>query len=385
MNPTWRIVFVDDEQAMLDSLRNVLRKERSRWTMTFHSSAKVALETMTAEVPDVVVSDMRMPGMDGAEFLTEVKRRFPGTARLVLSGHAERAAIVRALPVAHQFLDKPCDTTALRTAVERTCRLQRLLGGEEVRKVVGAITTLPTVPSLYQKLLAVIGDPKASLSDVAKVIEQDPAMSGKVLQLVNSSFFGAAQRITTVSRAASYLGLELIKGLVLTAGVFGNPATAHQAVLDEVQNDALRTARLTRKLLAGDPCVEEATTSALLHDVGKLVIAAAAPDLFTRWQAAYAGGRGPLEHEKEIYGATHAEIGAYLLGVWGLPFSIVEAVAYHHEPSKVEAGERTMLAGVHAAAALVEDPNAPLDEAFLESAGVSDRIEQWRALAGQTA
>lgn len=103
-----RVLFVDDEQEVLEGLRNLLRRNRHEWDMVFALGGYEALAELSRGTVDVVVTDMRMPGMDGAQLLAQVKTVSPSTARLVLSGHAEKEAILRALPVAHQFLSKPC-------------------------------------------------------------------------------------------------------------------------------------------------------------------------------------------------------------------------------------------------------------------------------------
>src|SRR5262249_35044517 len=156
------------------------------------TGATEALAELKIAPVDIVISDMRMPGLDGASLLAKIKEDYPATARLILSGHAERDAILRALPVAHQFLSKPCDATVLRTAIERTCDLHRLLEDEAIRQVVGRLDRLPSVPQTYVELTEAASRPGASTSDFATIIERDPAMSAKVLQLVNSAYFGVA-------------------------------------------------------------------------------------------------------------------------------------------------------------------------------------------------
>jgi YesN/AraC family two-component response regulator len=113
-----RVLFVDDDQYILDGLQNLLRKQRSRWDMCFALGGAAALELFAAAPFDVIVSDMRMPGMDGAELLAHVRERYPAARRIVLSGYAEPAAVQRALEVAHQFLSKPCRAPDLIDAID---------------------------------------------------------------------------------------------------------------------------------------------------------------------------------------------------------------------------------------------------------------------------
>jgi HD-like signal output (HDOD) protein len=391
-----KILFVDDEQHILDGLANLLRKQRKRWQMSFALGAEAALGELRKADFDVVVTDMRMPGMDGAALLKRVKEEHPGTARIVLSGHAEREAVITSLSVAHQFLSKPSTAEALTSVIERTCALQALLSNDRVRKVIGELDRLPSTPATYLELVTASADPDTGVADLARIVERDPAMSIKVLQLVNSAFFGLAHPMASVSRAVNYLGADLLKSLALGAHVFGMlEATGVRGFsLERLQNHALLCGRMAGHFARDDrKRSEEAMTAAMVKDAGKIVLCKALPEEFERVVSTVQGtGRAFHLVEQEQLGLTHAEIGAYLLGVWGLPFPIVEAVAYHHRPAFVTEGEREVLAAIHVAAVLVEDfergrPPADglggLDHAFLEQAGFAARLPEWRELAAR--
>ncbi len=211
------VLFVDDEQAILDGLRNSLRKERKRWDMTFALGGQQALDEMKKTPADVVITDMRMPGMDGAELLRHIQRDFPAAARIVLSGQAERESIMRALPVTHQFLHKPCDGDTLRAVIEQTHALHKLMQNPALTALVGKLERLPAVPTTYTELSRLAADPKADAASFAKVIEMDAAVCAKVLQLVNSAYFGLGQKIVSIRPAVTYLGVEIIKSLCSAA------------------------------------------------------------------------------------------------------------------------------------------------------------------------
>ena len=388
-----RILFVDDEQNVLHGLQDILRKHRRQWDMVFALGGEAALAELARSPFDVVVSDMKMPGMDGATLLRKVQQDYPSVARLVLSGHAEREAVVRALPVAHQFLSKPCDVQVLRDVIERTCTLQALLHDDTVRTIVGRLDRLPSVPRCYLELTTAISEPESTLAKVGTVVEKDPAMAAKVLQLVNSAFFGAGQRVTSVNRAVIYLGIELIQGLALSAEVFATlkdlPIDSSFS-LDRLQEHSVITARLARRLVSDPKKADEAFAAALVHDIGKIVLALSFGDQYGDVMR-MAGERRIPGHlvEKEVLGVTHAEVGAYLLGVWGLPYSIVEAVAYHHTP-RLATGAPEVVAAVHVADMLVdtmlERDAGPgesdlLDGVFLEEKGLAPMLSQWRSVA----
>jgi HD-like signal output (HDOD) protein len=334
-----RVLFVDDERKVLEGLQRMLRPQRREWAMAFADGGEAALALLAQEPFDVVVTDMRMPGMDGAELLEKVRQLYPRVGRIVLSGHTELEFAFRAARVAHQFLLKPCDADMLRAAILRTCNLQTLLASESLARVVGEMGELPSAPRVYSSLTAALGDPNSSLGQIGAIIEQDVALSAKILQLVNSAFFGLSRDITSVHHAVSYLGVDILQGLVLSVEafrVFKSSPCLTRFSIDEFQAHAQLTARIARTFTLPKVMGDAAVSACVLHDVGKLVLAARLPDqLQQAMGVASEQNRALHEVEQELYGVTHAEIGAYLLGLWGLPAPVTEAVAYHHVPCRV--------------------------------------------------
>jgi HD-like signal output (HDOD) protein len=385
-----RILFVDDEQHVLDGLRNLLRKLRHEWDMVFALGAEQALEELAQTPFDVIVTDMRMPGMDGASLLEKVRHLYPDVARLVLSGQSERDQVMRALPVALQFMSKPCDPENLRGVVSRAIGLQDLLQDGSLRSAVGQLERLPSVPNSYRELNRVLAE-DGGTAEAAEVVERDPAMCAKVLQLVNSAYFGLPARMTAVHDAVCYLGLDLLKGLVLTAHVFSQDQSVDmpEFSLQTLQDRSLLTASLCNAFVSDRERRREAHTIGLLLDVGQVVLALALGDRYGRIlrEARLCGS--PLHAvERAHLGVTHAEVGTYLLGIWGLPLETLEVVCHHHEPSRLQEGPMDLLSAVHVADALAACACAPLDgsearvdETFLERVGALDHLDEWRAKA----
>jgi HD-like signal output (HDOD) protein len=361
--------------------------------MTFVASGAAALDHLAKEPADVIIADMRMPGMDGVTLLEHVRSRFPEVVRIVLSGYAELQEAMRVAQVAHQFLTKPCEADVLRAVVERSLDLREALVDPALRQTVGAMESLPSLPRTYAALSRVLGNPDAALSDIARVIEEDAGMAVKILQLVNSSFFGIARRVSSVQAAVNLLGVTTVRSLVLATEVFRafEVKTACPSFsLEALQRHMLLAARIARQIPSGRRDQEDAFMAAMLSDVGVLVLASRLPGELERALATAAAAGTPLHLVEEELGMVgHARIGAYLLGLWGLPFSIEEAVAYHHRPSWVAHARFDVLTAVHAADALAAASGAAggatpeLDLAHLERAGVLDRVPQWQALAAR--
>jgi HD-like signal output (HDOD) protein/CheY-like chemotaxis protein len=388
-----RILFVDDDVQVLGALQASLRKKRAEWHTAFADGGEAAVTLLRSQHFDVVVSDMHMPKMDGAALLRIVKEEFPGTIRIVLSGYAERDSLMRAIPVSHQFMAKPCDGPTLVGAIERACGLHALLESEVLRRLVGGTDKLPSLPSVYWELAQTMADPDVSAKEIATVVQQDPAISAKLLQLVNSSYFGLARRTSSVEGAIVYLGCDLVRSLCLTSQVFcaaDRMPAVRGLSYGALQEHALLTAAVAKVIAPDAKKADEAFTAGLLHDIGKLVLAIAIPNRVAEiLTSSLKDGRPTHVVELEALGVTHAEVGAYLLGLWGLPVPIVEAVAYHHAPTNVPHTSMDTLATVHIADSLVAphdssepyDPSRPtLDPAYLEALGVASEVTRWSAV-----
>jgi HD-like signal output (HDOD) protein len=390
-----RILFVDDEKNILDGVRRMLHTARNRWEMEFVSSGDAALLASKQRAFDVVVTDLRMPGMDGAELLGHIRDRFPGTARIVLSGYSEPALAARAAPVAYRVLGKPCNAQELTDTIERVCALQDLLCTPALRQIIGTITELPSWESAYAALSAALRNPATPIADVVEIIQRDVAMSAKVLQLVNSGFFGLPQRAITVEHAVNYLGLDKIRTLALyseTFRVFVPDARIPDSFGRTTQQHAQRTAIIAGALPRPREIREAAFVAGLLHDVGELVLASTMPDEFCAVMAKMNEGSTRAEAEEELLGISHAEIGAYLLGLWGINDMVVEAVAHHHHPTRIAHTDMDCTSAVYLANLLVHElevhPNDPqgveirtADRRNLEILGVLQRFSSFRAIA----
>jgi len=395
-----RILFVDDEPQILTGLRDRLRRQRSKWEMSFVESGQEALDLLATERFDVIVSDMRMPKMDGATLLKRVKDEHPEVVRFVLSGHAELELVLRAVPVAHQFLTKPCEAGLLENVVERACSLQALINDEIVRRTVGRIEKLPSMPRVYSQLMSTLSNEQVTTSDVANILKQDMAMCAKMLQLVNSAFFRLSRSIGKIEEAVAYLGLNTVKQIALAVEVFAK-GSAHENLaglsMEAIQNHSLLAAGIASDMFAHKQEKENAFIAAMLHDIGKLILVRELPDHVQRVVATMRREGGAMhEVEERLLGVTHAEVGAYLLGIWGLPYPIVEAVANHHAPGRVEQPAFDLLAAVHVADALaceqvnpvisgVEQQSIDMDPAYLDKLGIGGKIAAWRETAKKRA
>jgi HD-like signal output (HDOD) protein/ActR/RegA family two-component response regulator len=321
-NTLKRILFVDDDANVLTGLRNVLRTKRREWEMVFAIGPEEALANLAKGSFDVVVSDMRMPRMDGATLLTKVKEMQPWAVRMILSGQTELESAMKSVFVAHMFLSKPCDPALLTSVVDRACCLNTILRSEELRSAAGKVQMLPTAPKTYVALNAALMKPACTVATLVQIVERDVGLSAKLLQLVNSAFFGLPKRIASLSDTVTYLGFATIKNLALALETFSAAAQTSglsEAKLMAIQDHSLLTGQIAQQIEASatKKKMEGAFLAGVLHEVGWLL------------NVKNSSGQNSDEPvEREL-------LGAYLLGLWGLPHAIMEAVAYHRKPHVV--------------------------------------------------
>jgi putative nucleotidyltransferase with HDIG domain len=354
------ILFVDDERPVLDGLRSRLHRLHVKWEMEFVESGALAIAKMQEHSFDVIVTDLRMPAMDGAELLECVSVRWPQTIRIVLSGYAELGQTVRLVPLAHQYLSKPCQPQQLENVIERCLLLHDLLGEPRLRAIVGRIRKLPSLPSVYVALQNIETEESMTLAKVAALVTADSALAARVLQIVNSAFFRLARRISNIEQAVAYLGFAAIRNLALSVEVFSRwPAGGYRALdLAKLQSHVLMVAAAASALTAKTAIADDTMLAGFLHDIGYWVLAQECPqELGIAVDLAISTAIPLHTAEVKVLGASHAEIGAYLLGIWGLPYTVVEAVAHHHEPSRVTHSQFDVLAALVIAHSL-----APTDD-----------------------
>ncbi|GIX35828.1 MAG: hypothetical protein KatS3mg126_1607 [Lysobacteraceae bacterium] len=332
------------------------------WNLQFCTDASGALGFAQANPVDVAVSELRPVGMDGIALLERIRAHHPEAARIMLLDESEEAHAMKALGVAHRILNKPLRAEELLEAVESIDELREILQSPELQQSVGRIDKLPPPPKLYLALTRALDDPDVSPAALAGLIQQDPAMAAKVLRLCNSAYFSGGRTISDVRTAVIRLGQQTLRRMVLATEVFGNavnPAVDRDAMRDR----ALLSSQLAARLLAGSSS-ELAATAALLAEVGMLL-----PGV------RYLDRNGELVGE----GPHYAEAGAYLLGMWGLPMPIVEAVAHHHQPQRSRARGFWVSGAVHVARALIT--GQPVDEEYLRKVSMLDKLPAWEKLA----
>jgi HD-like signal output (HDOD) protein len=388
------IVLVDDDPRMGERLRRLLKPLESEWNMISVAGGQEALTVLAAQRCDVIMTDLRMPGQDGVQLLEEVRTGYPHVVRILLTEQSDQDGAVRSAGSAHQCLPKSSALEVFQSTVTRACAVQALLTNEVLLKLVSGMQTLPSLPTLYREVMEELQSADASIEKIGQIISKDLGMLTKMLQVVNSPFYGLPRRISNATQAVALLGLETIKSLVLSMKVFAQFESSSQTFfsLDILWNHGMATGRYARMIAkahgAETRTMEDAFTAGLLHDVGLLVLATNAQDHYTETLALMNQGIPEWEAERQVLGATHAEVGGYLLGIWGLSDTIVEAVAFHHDPERSTGHTFGPLTAVHIANVLEEQEQAagmggpPIlaDTDYLAACGLDPDMSKWEAL-----
>jgi HD-like signal output (HDOD) protein/CheY-like chemotaxis protein len=340
-------MFVDDEPRILDGLRRMLRTHRTLWDMSFAEGGAAALAILQIQPCDVIVTDYRMPGMDGAQLLERVRTDFPATARVILSGQTNEDNLLKIIMLTHEFISKPSTPEEIIATVERLVAVRGSAVDEDAKRDVVGIESLPSAPQTLIELIEALDAEDASPQSVAAVIETDPAATAKVLHLVNSSAYTTARKVSNVAQAIALLGLHVVRGLVLLHDLVRTFDLADKLPAEWISGltrHAVESSRLARQLGRGTDWENDAFTAGLLHEVGQLVLASSRPAAFAEvlgaWQAAGDDQPDPDDEaapdstslaaaELAAFGVCHNEVGARLLRLWGLPDAVVDAVAQH--------------------------------------------------------
>lgn len=389
-----RLLFVDDEPMVLNGLRRALHSMQKEWEMEFVASPAAALERLNGASFDAIITDMRMPLMDGAQLLELVKQSHGEVVRVVLSGQSEKETILRSIAPAHQFLSKPCDIQELKTRLAQAFAMRDHLQNPALSSIISRMRSIPSLPALYRELTVALESENTSICQIEEIISKDVGMAAKILQLANSAFISAHGHVSSLREAVCLIGAETVRSLTLSIHVFSqfdrNSSTA--AFLPPLWNHSVAVAALAQKIAEAETrnkaAGEESFTSGLLHDLGKIVLMAEMPQEYKRVvEHMDLQSRTMRDLEMEFVGCPHEEIGACLMSTWGLPRPVVEAVEFHHRP--IESGHTAFsaLTAVHCADVIAsEEDAAPVnhdalfDTEYLGNLGLIDKPEAWSTL-----
>jgi len=388
------LLIVDDDDLVLRAIGRLLRPHRHEWEVHLARDGADALAMLERVAPHVVVSDLDMPVLDGPTLLSRLKDEHPHVVRIGITGDHSLSSTQRIFSSAHQLITKPFDGQQFLATLQRAFALSTTLQSEALRRMVARDNQLPTPPGAYNRLSQLLAREDADIDDVAGLVQESPALVARLMQLTSSAFFGRMQPAGSVAEAVMAIGLGQMRALVLQHGIVQIFKTKVRGYsMEASQRRGLIAATLARQLVTDPEMADVAYIAAIVHEVGRMVLAARSPKVLEHcFKQAMAQDLSPAEAQHNVLGVTDADVGAFLLGLWGLPQVVVEAVGLQHRPERIDEGVVGVRTAVYLAAKLTEDPDmvarapvrdfeAAIDLTLLGVAGAAERLDEMRDLA----
>ena len=389
-----QICFAGFAEAELETLQPSLAALGAAWDCVVTPDAATALTALSQASFDAVVANLS-GGIEDAELLRQAAIHYPRTARFALADVADRETVVNCIGAAHQFISRPWKPAELVSIIERSLALDAWLSNDKLRSFIPRLGKLPGLPSSYFEVIKRAESPNSTVESIAEVIARGPALTARLLQMVNSPACGLGQKVTNPAEAVSILGLEAVKSLVLCLQLYGrtSPVSAGGFSLDELWDHSFRVAKLSARIVLrcinSERMATEAYTAGLLHKIGRIVLVTNLAAEYTAVVEAAREQKRPLQDvELDLLGVTSSQVGAYLLGLWGMPLPLVEAVALHLTPASTTMADFSLLTVVHVANVLALEttamhPGIPLpklDTQYLAALELPKKTDAWRKL-----
>lgn len=391
------ILFVDDDANILRGFRRRLHSSRPNWTLHFAHSGAEALKLAVGLKLDVIISDIQMPGMDGIAMLEKLQETHPDAVRIILTGHTDNTSYLRTIGPAHQFLTKPCENQVLIECIDNALGLHQLLQNREMRTLVASAKSLASPPDTYLRLEEAFAKPNYTSDSISDIVESDIALATEVLKLTNSSYFANTQTVSSIAHAVRMLGMETLKSLALFVGIYrafeGPPAQVEnlRRLCHRSQQIGVTAALIAEYEKLPRAICHAVPSIGMLSHIGSLILWTNRPEEVQKVIARVEAEDISIEQaETDQFGASHAEIGAYLLGLWGFPAPVIQAVAFHHRPMDLPHQEMNALTAIYVAQHLTReiadtDAGNPVTSRisldYLEQIGKTSRLEEWTNIA----
>jgi HD-like signal output (HDOD) protein/CheY-like chemotaxis protein len=386
-----KILFVDGETRALRELRDEFAARSQPEQSLYCTGGLAALDALQKAPFEAVITDLRLADISGDQLLDQISRQYPQTHRVVLADLGDLQALLHCIGNVNQFLILPCEVERLQAVLERAVTFGLWLPNQTVRDLLGQKPQLPSPSDQYSRVVRELQSGSAMPDAVGALIAEDPAMTARVLQLANSAAYGMPTEDSDPVKAVRELGLENIKSLLLLSHSYSNFAKVEATgfsvakLWQHCRSTGRLSAAIANKNGADAGMIEQARTAGLLHNIGKLALAVNLPEYVAEIsRLANSGTMNWWQAEQKIFGVTHGEVGGWLLGIWGLPMPIVEAVALHHHPAKFLSDGFCPLTAVHVADNFLREETleaavARMDADYLRAVGVFEKLPDWWA------
>lgn len=392
-----RILVVEDDPGRRRALQALCRDLENEWEFLWVEKIGDILTSLAERPCEAVLADWQLAGEAAALLMARLQQRHPLVVRFLRCTPSDAVLAQREVRVPVYLLLRGWDAATTRNAIRRAFLLEDWQASEALRRVTARMRQWPVLPTLYNQVAAELQSPTGSLEFVARLISRDPALTARVLHAVNSPVFGLAHQVTETVEAVLFLGAERVRSMVLLSGVLTqyDKARCPGFSVEQLWMHCMAVGAHAMKLTVaetGEPRLGEmAFTAGLLHDIGMLLLAANVPEDYGRVLKQAQLRTQPIwAIEREVLGATHAELGACLLGRWDLPLPIIEAVGWHHQPTRSRDTGFSLLTAVHVGNAFDQEQKAGqagvhvslIDQEYLQRIGALERVNRWREACG---
>ncbi|ACS80920.1 response regulator [Maridesulfovibrio salexigens] len=398
MGRSKNILFIDNDKDQLRKLDKQLSALKKRWQVDYASNKDETMAQLRTRPYDIIAMELHVDGFEGEELLDEIKYRQPGSIRFIISESVDSENYIRFVKYAHQFITKPYLQSELIGKIKKSLRLKHVFLNERASKGIASIEELPSMPELFLKLERELNKEDVIISNIGKMIAEDMSMTAGLLKLVNSPFFGLYSKVTKPEQAVTLLGLDNLKGLVLGIHLFNSTKGAKiDFSIEELGKHCQYTALMARAIIKAEggsnEQAEHTFLAGFLHDIGKLVLATSYPDEYRTILSIVRETNTPVpEAEKDILGFTHAEVGAYLLAIWGFDEDVVEAIYCHHSPQRLGSVDLSPAVAIHVANSFDHELRvknseyAPhlLSADWLEQNEFGSKLPEWLQICAET-
>jgi len=334
----YKVLVVDDDLSYLSSFEDSLKREGRPFTTYSALGAEQAIRLLERESIDLIISDVDMPGgMSGEALLHKVSFQWPSTLRFLMTGKVESISAFRLFGVAHQVVSKETSHSEIFELISAALTLREKIHSPDVLHCVNRFDSLPLLPESFVRVSELLKKEDFYQAELIEVVNRDLTLSAEILRVANSAYFGARKKITSLDLALNLLGTSSVRNIIIFAELFKQPHGLPKQLFDisELWEHSVSVANistlLARRLGLPTALREAAFSAGLLHDLGKIVLAKMRPTDYRKAIELSRDLNAPMfEAEMALFGASHDEVGAYLLESWGFPLTIVDAVAYHH-------------------------------------------------------
>jgi putative nucleotidyltransferase with HDIG domain len=338
-----KILFIDDHKNILESLRLSLRSMQNEWDMSFAPSGAEGLDMFDRIWPDVVVTDMRMPNMDGTHVLRNIQKRKPDVGKIILSGYSDKETVIKNIQLANEYLSKPCKTQDLIAAIRNTLRTNDIILSAEIKNIIAEIETIPSSSAVYESLIRELENDNATSRTISKIISQDVALAASIIRIINCTFFNFPKQVKDIEHAVRMLGSQTLLNIIKSSHLFDKLKEFDNSEISikMLWEHSLRVARLAKLIAANSNLPEtncnDCVIASMFHDIGKFIFASKMKHQFSEVLAMVRRENCTIDvAERCIMGASHAEVGAYLLARWGFSHDQITILRSHHDESVMD-------------------------------------------------